>query len=98
MFDKTFKDMLRLGWPGLIDDPTQCRINETEMTIEFPAVGSIIIFGGLQEANLDRILGQEAATIFLNEATDMNYKQFSRVNNRNCSRGWQKSIARRSIG
>lgn len=82
MFDKTFKDMLRLGWPGLIDDPTQCRINETEMTIEFPAVGSIIIFGGLQEANLDRILGQEASTIFLNEATDMNYKQFSRVNNR----------------
>jgi|EndMetStandDraft_5_1072996.scaffolds.fasta_scaffold65630_3 predicted phage terminase large subunit-like protein len=82
MFDKTFKDVLRIGWPGLIDNPQQCRINETEMTIEFPALGSIIIFGGLQEANIDRILGQEAATIFLNEATDLTFKHFNRVNNR----------------
>lgn len=82
MFDLAFKNALRTFWPGLIDNEAQCVINETEMTIEFPALGSIIIFGGLQEANLDRILGQEACTIFLNEATDLNYKHFQRVNNR----------------
>lgn len=68
LFDLTFKDVMRLAYPNLIE---QCKINETEMSIEFPN-GSIILFFGLDDKNrLDRILGQEFLTIYCNEVSEI---------------------------
>ncbi len=82
MFDKTFKDVANRRWPGLLESRKTCNINDVEMTIENPSNGAIIIFGGLQDSNLDRILGQEVDVAFLNEGTELEYRHFNQVNSR----------------
>lgn len=75
LFDLTFKDMMNKAFPGLWDRLKEERkINDTEMTIELPN-GSIIMFDGLDDnARQDRILGNEYATVFVNEISQ--FKQF----------------------
>ena len=75
LFDLTVPQIMRLAWPGLYE---RCRVNHTDLTIELPngkdgMPGSVLLFGGLDANRLDRILGQEYATIWMNEATEFTY-------------------------
>jgi phage terminase large subunit-like protein len=68
LFDLTYRQMSRLANPGLLE---KCKINETEMTIEYPN-GSVVNFYGLDDnARMERILGQEFLTIYINEISEI---------------------------
>lgn len=68
LFDLTFPDVMRKVYPGLINE---VEINKSEATIKFEN-GSVILFGGLDDdARLEQILGQEFATIYLNEISQI---------------------------
>lgn len=70
LFDLTFKAVMDAAYPGLWEQlKLDKKINDTEMTIEFPN-GSIIMFDGLDDSTRqDRILGNEYSTVFVNEIT-----------------------------
>lgn len=77
LFDLTYRQMSRLAHPGLLD---KCKVNETEMTIEYPnpvtglcdGTGSVVMFLGLDDnARMERILGQEFLTIYVNEVSEI---------------------------
>ena len=56
--------------------------NLTDQTITFPN-GSSIVFGGVEnEERVQKILGAEYATIFLNEATNIDYASFEILDSR----------------
>jgi phage terminase large subunit-like protein len=66
---------MEMLWPGLW---SKCKINSVEMTIEHPTNGSVIALFGLDDAHrLERILGQEFITIWLNEASQLSFEAFS---------------------
>lgn len=70
LFDLTFKQVMDAAFPGLWTRLKEARaINDTEMTIELPN-GSVILFDGLDDSTrMDRILGNEYSTIFVNEVS-----------------------------
>lgn len=68
LFDQTYRQMSRLVHPGLFE---KLKVNETEMTIEYPN-GSFVGFYGLDDnARMERILGQEFLTIYVNEVSEI---------------------------
>lgn len=62
-------------------NPKNCTINSVDMTITL-ANGSIISFGGVEEHNRDRILGEEYETIWLNECTEFEYDDYTFLKSR----------------
>ena len=80
LFDLTFRDVMRKAYPGLID---QCDISESEMTITLPqksadGTPSVIMFGGLDDsARLEKVLGNEFASIWCNEVSELNFTVIS---------------------
>ncbi|GAA0766996.1 phage terminase large subunit [Brevundimonas olei] len=66
LFDLTYREASRTRDPDIMKT---CKINESEMTIEYEN-GSKIMFFGLEEHNKERILGQEFGLIFVNEASE----------------------------
>lgn len=80
LFDLTFRDVMRKAYPGLID---QCVISESEMTITLPqksadGTPSVILFGGLDDsARLEKVLGNEFASIWCNEVSELTYNVIS---------------------
>ena len=72
----TLREMMRLCWPGLIE---QCQFNETDMLVTLPN-GSTILVSGLDDSDrVDKVLGLEFSTIFLNEATQIEWASVSTV-------------------
>lgn len=77
LFNLTFKEALKCVAPELYnlwvsekEDP-RIKVNSTEMTVRFNN-GSVIIFGGLDDDHrLERILGQEFLTIYMNEVSEI---------------------------
>lgn len=47
----------------------ECKVNETEMSLQLPNE-SVIIFGGLEKSRMDRILGNKFSSIWVNECND----------------------------
>ena len=70
----TFPKLMRIGFPDL-----EYKENTTTCTITFPN-GSEIWFGGLDKS--DKILGNEYATIFFNEISEMTYDQIGTAHSR----------------
>lgn len=70
IFDLTLRAVFDAEHPGLWDQlKAQKKINDTEMTIELPN-GSLIVVKGLDDSTRqERILGDEYATIFVNEVS-----------------------------
>ncbi|MFZ4165300.1 phage terminase large subunit [Brevundimonas sp. NPDC058933] len=63
----TYRQMSRLFNPGVLES---CKINETDMTIEYEN-GSMVMFLGLDDgARMERVLGLEFLTIYVNEASE----------------------------
>lgn len=75
IFDLTLKSVFEAAHPGLWEHLKDTRkINDTEMTIELPN-GAMIIVKGLDDATRqERILGDEYATVFVNEVSQ--FKSF----------------------
>ncbi|OQA82860.1 MAG: Terminase-like family protein [Lentisphaerae bacterium ADurb.Bin242] len=69
LWNDTFRRYLSAGLPR------SCyRMNETELTICFKN-GSRIVVGGLDDSDrMEKILGNEYITVFLNEATQLSYE------------------------
>lgn len=64
----TLPKVFELCWPGLLE---QCTLNKTDWFLTFPN-GSEIWFGGLDDKErTEKILGQEYATIYLNETSQI---------------------------
>lgn len=76
LFDLAFRKACELTYGrDFLNNPKNCSIKSIDMTITL-ANGSVISFGGLEEHNRDRILGQEFETIWLNEATEFDYSDY----------------------
>jgi len=68
----TFPTVMKLAWPGI-----PYKENKTDLFITFPN-GSEIWFGGLDDhQRVEKILGNEYATIFLNEISQISYHGFT---------------------
>ncbi len=64
----TWPKMMKLCYPGI-----QYNLNKSDWFVEFPN-GSEVWFGGLDDKErTEKILGQEYATIFLNECSQISY-------------------------
>ena len=61
----TLPDVLKICFPNL-----QYDLNNTDGYLTL-SNGSVIWFGGLDQNNIDKILGAQYSTIYLNEATDI---------------------------
>ena len=76
LFDLAFRKACELTYGrDFLNNPKNCSIKSIDMTITL-SNGSVISFGGLEEHNRDRILGQEFETIWLNEATEFDYSDY----------------------
>lgn len=77
LWQKTLPDILKFH-----DLHNAVKYNHTDCYIEFPN-GSRIIVGGLDDKNrVEKILGNEYATIFLNEASQIEYDSVETVKTR----------------
>lgn len=83
LFDLTFRQVINDTYPGLL---SQCLISEAEATITLPngpdknnpyEGGAIFLFLGLDDGRRDKILGNEFATIWINECTEVDYDHVS---------------------
>ncbi len=70
IFDLTLRTVFDLDHPGLWDQlKREHKINDTEMTVELPN-GALIVVKGLDDSTRqERILGDEYATVFVNEVS-----------------------------
>lgn len=83
LFDLTFRQVINDTFPGLLG---QCLISEAEATVTLPngpdpknpyEGGAIFLFLGLDDGRRDKILGNEFATIWINECTEVDYDHVS---------------------
>ncbi|QHD66837.1 hypothetical protein GS397_07100 [Sphingobium yanoikuyae] len=83
LFDLTFRQVIHDTFPGLL---SQCLISEAEATITLPngpdprnpyEGGAIFLFLGLDDGRRDKILGNEFATVWINECTEVDYDHVS---------------------
>ena len=83
LFDLTFRSVMEDTFPGLL---SQCLVSEAEATITLPngpdrknpyMGGSIFLFLGLDDGRRDKILGNEFATVWINECTEVDYEHVS---------------------
>lgn len=83
LFDLTFRQVMEDTYPGIL---SQCLISEAEATITLPngpdeknpfQGGSIFLFLGLDDGRRDKILGNEFATVWINECTEVDYDHVS---------------------
>lgn len=83
LFDLTFRQVMDDTYPGLL---SKCLVSEAEATITLPngpdpknphQGGAIILFLGLDDGRRDKILGNEFATIWINECTEVDYDHVS---------------------
>lgn len=81
LFNVTLPKYFDLAYPGFLKNRANVTINKTDMTVEF-ANGAVISFNGYDENNRDRILGAEYETIWLNEATQFDYSDFTTIKTR----------------
>lgn len=66
----TLPKVIKLCWPGLWE---KCKLDRTDWYLKFPN-GSEIWFGGLDDKErTEKILGQEYATIYLNECSQISW-------------------------
>lgn len=78
LFDKTLKEFLDAAYPGQYQQLLASgAINQTEMSVTLPNE-SVIFFNGLQDdGRMQKVLGDEYQTIWLNECNEFSYKQVS---------------------
>lgn len=70
LFDLTFPNVMRMHDPDLWD---KCKVNKSDSIIALPN-GSTIHFGGLDDpVRRDKILGDEFATIWCNEVSEIDW-------------------------
>ncbi|NML04282.1 phage terminase large subunit [Sphingomonas sp. G-3-2-10] len=83
LFDLTFRQVMDDTYPGLL---SRCLVSEAEATITLPngpdpknphQGGAIILFLGLDDGRRDKILGNEFASIWINECTEVDYDHVS---------------------
>ena len=83
LFDLTFRQVLEDSFPGLL---RRCLVSEAEATITLPngpdlrnphLGGAIFLFLGLDDGRRDKILGNEFASIWINECTEVDYDHVS---------------------
>jgi len=83
LFDLTFRQVMEATYPGILKT---CLISEAEATITLPngpdpdnphEGGAVILFLGLDDGRRDKILGNEFATIWINECTEVDYDHVS---------------------
>lgn len=72
----TLRDVLKTCWPGVLE---KCTTNESEMLIIFPNGSTILVAGLDDEARVDKVLGLEFATIYLNECSEIHWPSVSVV-------------------
>lgn len=76
---KTFEAVMETFGLG----PNQVQKNLTDLTITFLDTGSTIVFSGVQdEERIAKILGAEYGTIFINEATEIDFPTYEIVASR----------------
>ena len=75
LFDKTLLEVVRSVFPSLLNDP-DFKINLSDMSVDLPN-GSKIFYDGLDENRIQKVLGDEFQTIWLNECNEFSYKQVS---------------------
>lgn len=72
----TYRNTSRNFNPGVLDS---CKINETEMTIEYEN-GSKVMFLGLDDGSrMERVLGLEFLTIYVNEVSASEFPTFEPI-------------------
>jgi predicted phage terminase large subunit-like protein len=85
LFDLTFRQVMEDTFPGVL---SECLVSEAEATITLPngpdpknpfQGGAIILFLGLDDGRRDKILGNEFATVWFNECTEVDYDHVSFV-------------------
>lgn len=81
LFDHAFKKTCEFSFPGFLENSENCSILKDQMVITL-SNGSVIKFFGFDDNNRDRILGQEFDTIWLNEASEFDYKDFTTLRTR----------------
>ncbi|MGY4270667.1 phage terminase large subunit [Sphingomonas sp. PvP107] len=83
LFDLTFRQVMEDTFPGLL---SQCLVSESEATITLPngpdpknphIGGAIFLFLGLDDGRRDKILGNEFASVWINECTEVDYEHVS---------------------
>ncbi|WIA56008.1 phage terminase large subunit [Sphingobium sp. WTD-1] len=83
LFDLTFRQVMEDTFPGIL---STCLISDSEATITLPngpdpknpyIGGAIFLFLGLDDGRRDKILGNEFATVWINECTEVDYDHVS---------------------
>ena len=83
LFDLTFRQVMDASFPGLF---ARCLVSEAEATITLPngpdprnphLGGAIFLFLGLDDGRRDKILGNEFASVWINECTEVDYDHVS---------------------
>ncbi|RYF46694.1 MAG: hypothetical protein EOO38_13635, partial [Cytophagaceae bacterium] len=81
LFRLTFPKYVELAYPGFLSSDQNCKITKDDMVVEL-SNGSVIKFFGFDDTNRDRVLGQEFDTIWMNEATEFDYADFTVLRSR----------------
>jgi phage terminase large subunit-like protein len=78
LWSQVLPDVLK-AFPGLRET---IDLNITDLTVTFRN-GSVMKFAGLEEGeNRDKVLGQSLTTVWMNECTDFNYRDFEDIDTR----------------
>ncbi len=86
VFSDTFPKIMELMFPGYLDHPA-CTVNRQDGTVEFHN-GSMIVFDGLDPNNLDRVLGAQYATAYINECNEItDYEMVQQLASRMADKG-----------
>ncbi len=79
IWSQTLKDVLRLAFGELYK---QCRLNETTMTLTLPNNSKILFLGADNARSMDKILGIECSTLYIDELIEITQDQFGVLKSR----------------
>lgn len=86
IFNDTFPKIIGLLFPGYLDHPG-VKVNRQDGTVIFHT-GSKLVFDGLDPNNLDRVLGAEYATAYINECNEItDYEMIQQLASRMANKG-----------